>query len=754
MDWRILYIVFTLNLATISSALAYFSWKRREKPAARTFAGLMATVVAISLPYAAELSSDTLRALVFWSKIEYFGLTALPVVWLAFVFDYTGNQRWLKPRNFLQLAIIPAFTLFLVLTNESHDLIWAKERVDSSGTFPTFAPTYGFMFWVYLSYTYLLLAYGSLTLIRKALNTWSLYRRQTIAILLGTFLAWFGQFLVISGLNPIPQLNPLPIFFNLGCLCLAWAVFRLSMLDFVPVSYEDVLESLPDGVLTVDVNNRVTAFNSVIRGFLVRRPEDAIAMPVAQVFPEIPPQHHHLYHDKEAHTIVETDNHRNIEVRISPIYNRRKQFMGRLLLFRDVTRRKRAESALTQRVEQLNLLREVYEEIGSTFNLDKILKLAIDAAMRLSKSDAGYIALVEQDEIEIAASAGYGDSSHKIMLRTDVGIVKRIISRRKPEMILDVFKDVDYSPFLLDTKAKMVFPLVAQDSLIGVINLETTHSEHYGQEIFDFLQILASRIAAAIENAKLHHSLQTQLGEVHQLYQKVSSLEQLKTDMIRMAAHDIRNPLAVIANALEMLEDENVRPEVREIYFKPMLNASERITRISQDILSLERIEAMALGVNMQKVNLCEHANRAVKDYFDYASQKSQLLRSQIENDHYEVQGDAMQLYEAMANLIGNAIKYTPIGGEITINLTSDNSDIIFTVQDTGYGIPHDRQGRIFQPFFRVKTHETQDIDGTGLGLHLVKNIIERHNGHIIFNSTYGKGSTFGFRLPRCLEPD
>jgi two-component system phosphate regulon sensor histidine kinase PhoR len=99
-------------------------------------------------------------------------------------------------------------------------------------------------------------------------------------------------------------------------------------------------------------------------------------------------------------------------------------------------------------------------------------------------------------------------------------------------------------------------------------------------------------------------------------------------------------------------------------------------------------------------------------------------------------------------NLIGNAIKYTPENGAVTVRLSSEAGGIIFEVEDTGFGIPADRQARLFQPFYRVKTAETRRVEGTGLGLHLVKNIVERHHGRIRFHSEYGKGSVFGFELP------
>ena len=107
-----------------------------------------------------------------------------------------------------------------------------------------------------------------------------------------------------------------------------------------------------------------------------------------------------------------------------------------------------------------------------------------------------------------------------------------------------------------------------------------------------------------------------------------------------------------------------------------------------------------------------------------------------------------MQLREAVTNLISNAIKYTPPGGTVRVRLYTETDQIAFAVTDTGVGIPAEMQAKLFHPFYRVRTRETVKIEGTGLGLYLVKGIVERHSGSMFLQSEYGTGSTFGFRLP------
>jgi two-component system sensor histidine kinase SenX3 len=174
---------------------------------------------------------------------------------------------------------------------------------------------------------------------------------------------------------------------------------------------------------------------------------------------------------------------------------------------------------------------------------------------------------------------------------------------------------------------------------------------------------------------------------------------------------------------------------------------------ITTGILSLERIEQMAQNQSMESLDLAALVKRAFDENTDAAKQKQQKLVLENSPVVVLVQGDTFQLHEAVHNLISNAIKYTPEEGSIRVTVTQKDGTVTMAVIDTGYGIPESQQQRIFEPFFRAKTQENMAIEGTGLGLHLVKNIIERHNGKMVFKSVRGEGSTFGFDLPVNSTP-
>jgi len=301
-------------------------------------------------------------------------------------------------------------------------------------------------------------------------------------------------------------------------------------------------------------------------------------------------------------------------------------------------------------------------------------------------------------------------------------------------------------------EAQIALPLYASGEgdkdAFGIIVLETRHPERFTEDRFQLLGLIADRVAVALENASLLETVKLRASELETLYERVSRLERLKSDMIRIAAHDLKNPLSVVLNYLDLLTDfPGANLEIDQVYGS-MKRSARRMHQIIQDFLSLERIQQVADQQTMHPFDLREVVSKARSEFASRAEQKMQQFEVRVPDSECLVNGDPVQIYEAIANFVSNAIKYTPDAGRISVNLSRDGDIVRLEVTDTGYGIPEDQQDDLFQPFFRANTSETQKVEGTGLGLHLTKNIIERQGGSIIFYSVYGEGSTFGFTMP------
>ena len=268
--------------------------------------------------------------------------------------------------------------------------------------------------------------------------------------------------------------------------------------------------------------------------------------------------------------------------------------------------------------------------------------------------------------------------------------------------------------------------------------------------------LLARSIRYAIERKRSERQLERLAAtlehdnrELKILYNKVSDLEQLKTDMLRVTSHDLLGILAIVSGYIELLSLEiwdDLSDDQRE-YFGKIVSATKQMGALTREKLSLEHIETAAAD-RSSMFDLKALAQLVFQQNRPQAEQKAQRYELDCSPEALFVAGDSAQLEAAITNIVNNAIKYTPDQGTIRIRLKQDGTNAIFEVQDTGYGIPPEMQGHLFQEYFRVKTEQTQHIQGTGLGLYLVKRIIERHQGQMFFQSVQGQGSLFGFRVP------
>lgn len=226
----------------------------------------------------------------------------------------------------------------------------------------------------------------------------------------------------------------------------------------------------------------------------------------------------------------------------------------------------------------------------------------------------------------------------------------------------------------------------------------------------------------------------------------LAELSDLKTQMIRMASHDLKNPLSRIMGYGELLQDTPGLGDSEKRYLSNMMKASEEMLTLINEILNLEQLRSGRL--NMEPFDVAVTVDEVISRHMGDIQRKKQTLKTDIPVHHLTLTGDQRQIAQAFTNLIGNAVKYTPDDGTITVRLHTRDEHICFQVQDTGYGISQEAQAKLFTQFYRVRTAATAAIPGTGLGLSLVKSIIEAHHGRIWVESQEGVGSTFFVELP------
>ncbi|MCC7206606.1 MAG: GAF domain-containing sensor histidine kinase [Anaerolineae bacterium] len=296
----------------------------------------------------------------------------------------------------------------------------------------------------------------------------------------------------------------------------------------------------------------------------------------------------------------------------------------------------------------------------------------------------------------------------------------------------------------------LVVPLTAQTTAAEVLGLvfsiEGRHERRFAFEEIQTAAALGSQIASALRQTIL--------------YEEVRELEMLKSEMIRMASHDLRNPLGGVMGYFELLvgslgAEISERPD-RQEYVRHVRNSLGTMRALIEDLLTLEKVDSER-KVAWAELDFAQLTRDVFEAQRSGAELKGHSLTLQLDSASsagpLHVFGSTVQLREAITNLIDNAIKYTPKGGSIQVRLNQKAKRLIFEVQDNGYGISKERQQRLFQRFFRAHEPGTDHISGTGLGLSLVKTVIDRHGGEVWVHSESGIGSTFGFWLPLAALP-
>ncbi|MHB8487519.1 MAG: sensor histidine kinase, partial [Candidatus Acidiferrales bacterium] len=209
-------------------------------------------------------------------------------------------------------------------------------------------------------------------------------------------------------------------------------------------------------------------------------------------------------------------------------------------------------------------------------------------------------------------------------------------------------------------------------------------------------------------------------------------------------------PLTAIQGFAETLLTGALEDQQNNRHFVEVIrNHAARLSRLTDDLLKLSRIEAGKLDMDFQPVDLEALIGAAVESARGAASQKQlSLAVANVTRNLPSILGDASLLREVMRNLLDNAIQYTPAAGSINVSAARSEGFVVITVADTGIGIPQTDQARIFERFYRVDAARSREVGGTGLGLAIAKHIVEAHGGQIWVESAVGEGSKFHFSLP------
>jgi PAS domain S-box-containing protein len=452
------YVLPLLATALISATLALYAWRRRPAPGATPFFVMMLAVAEWTCGYALELSSADLASIVFWAKIEYLGIVTGPVAALVLALEYTGNESWLTRRGRALLMLVPILTVVLVWTNELHQLIWQTVQIDHSTGVALLDVEYGVWFVIHAAYSYLVMIFGILLVILAFIRLARPYRSQAAVLALSGVVPLAGNAIYVLKLSPFANLDLTPFAFTLAGLLWAWGLFQFQLLDIVPVARDAVIESMSDAVLVIDRNYRIVDLNPAAAAILRRPASEVIGQPALTILADRQDLIERYHDIAEAQTEITSiyDPERFFDLRISPLYDRHQRMTGRLIVLRDISDRKRIESALYQAKEQADLA----NRFKSTFLANMSHELRTPLTSIIGYSDLLKVMAESRDYVDllpdlerISAAGG-----HLLALINDILDLSKIEAGK-----LDLYLEHFNLPALVAYVASTVRPQIEQN---------------------------------------------------------------------------------------------------------------------------------------------------------------------------------------------------------------------------------------------------------------------------------------------------
>jgi len=407
---------------------------------------------------------------------------------------------------------------------------------------------------------------------------------------------------------------------------------------------------------------------------------------------------------------------------------------------------------LGQSVEEQKALVEISRVVSSNLNVEAVLSGIVRHAVQLSKTDAGTIYEFDEAEQVFVPLTNFGvDAAFIQALREsahgvgDDTVIGRAVIKGAPEQIPDLENVPDYPlPFVKEAgfRAMLAVPLLREDRLFGGLVVRRREAGWFSKPVEKLLQTFATQSVVALHNAQLFR-------EIEEKGRELEIANKHKSQFLANMSHELRTPLNAILGYTELIIDNiygDVPEKIREVLERLEKNGRHLLGLIN-DVLDLSKIEAGQLVLSLNEYSMGEVVQTAITAVEALAVEKKLELKTRVPQDLSIARGDEQRIAQVLLNLLGNAIKFTD-EGEVRVEVTDSDETFSVSVTDTGPGISETDQKKIFDEFQQADGSSTREKGGSGLGLSIVKKIVEMHGGRIWVESDVGKGSTFRFTLP------
>ncbi len=517
-----------------------------------------------------------------------------------------------------------------------------------------------------------------------------------------------------------------------------------------------IVESSDDAIISKDLNGTITSWNRAAERLYGYTAAEIVGKPISVI---MPPDHQDDFQTimqrlrrgervehYETVRVAKDGRRLDVSLTISPLRNAEGEIIGASKIAHDITGRKRTEAALQKQSERLRLLWEAAGVLLTADNPDAMLRgllakigphLGVDAYFNFVLNDNG-------DALRLASCEGIPVETARTITRLEFGqaICGTVALHRQPIVANHIQRSDDPKVQLIKSfglRAYACNPLLAGDRLLGTLSFASRTKDQFDPDEVAFIETICHYATVAYERLRLLNELK--------------EADRRKDEFLATLAHELRNPLAPVRNAVQVLRLKGPdQPELR--WGRDVIERQvEYLTRLIDDLMDLTRITRNKLELRKQRIELSEVIKGAVETSRPTIEQCGHELTVTLPSQPIYLSGDVVRLAQVFLNLLNNAAKYTERGGRIWLTAERQGNDAVVRVKDTGVGIPAEKLPRLFEMFFQVDRTLERSQGGLGIGLALVRRLVELHGGRVEARSEgVGKGSEFLVYLPVLIE--
>ena len=372
-------------------------------------------------------------------------------------------------------------------------------------------------------------------------------------------------------------------------------------------------------------------------------------------------------------------------------------------------------------------------DLASELDLNILLSKIVRAACEVTDAKEASILMYDPNKKTLYFQAATNLDSHLkkgTIVPLNESIAGWIVNHQKPLIVDNPQKDKRHFNYIgkitnIECSSLLGIPLISKGNVIGVLEVINKRAGGFNKEDEDVLLALGAQATVAIENSRLF----------------------LQSDLIGEFVHEIRTPLSALSAAAHLLKSNRVHEDQKKKMIGILEAEIEALSDMSSSFLDLARLESGRKQYNVNEFDIRDLLIECHEIVINEAHKLNLLFILDLPDTLPRIRGDRKQLKQAFINLLNNAVKFNKIEGEIILTAKAIQDQLVIIISDTGLGIPEDERSKIFEKFYRVRSHRDQ-VPGTGLGLSVVKQIIHGHGGEIDFTSEVDVGTTFTITLP------